>query len=104
MQAIQKRTDYNTLRKEAHIRNILSDTTLNIDNFEENILWDCILWDWISINYHISHEFIYEYYEKLDMQYLYDNFVITSDEFEKIRNKEKINNRFEILDIRGKEK
>ena len=67
---------------------------VKLENFEENINWK-----WVSKNYHISYNFIYEYQDKLNMKYLYDNFVITLTEFKKIKNREAITDRFEIMDI-----
>lgn len=67
---------------------------VTLDDFEENIDWD-----WVSKNYHVSHAFIYEYQDKLNMQYLYDNYVITKEGFEKIRKREEVEDRFEIMDL-----
>lgn len=67
---------------------------ISIEDFEENIDWD-----WVSKNYHVSHAFIYEYQDKLNMKYLYDNYVITKEDFEKICKKEIVDNRFEIMDL-----
>jgi len=70
-------------------------TPIKLDDFEEKIDWD-----WVSKNYHVSYDFIYKYQHKLNMKYLYNNFIITPEEFKKIRNREEISDRFEILDIR----
>ncbi len=67
---------------------------IGIEDFEERMDFS-----WISKNYHVSCSFIYEYHEKLDMKYLYDNHVITHELFEKIKSKLSINDRFEILDL-----
>ncbi len=67
---------------------------VTLEKFEEDIDWE-----WVSKNYHVSHAFIYEYQDKLNMQYLFDNFVITKEDFEKVCKKEIIETRFEIMDL-----
>ena len=90
---------FNNEQLVAHLRGGYHDwgdvyTPVKIENFEEEMTWE-----WISKNYHVSHAFIYEYQDKLNMEYLYDNFVITREDFEKIRKREQIDDRFEILDL-----
>jgi hypothetical protein len=69
-------------------------TPITLDEFEKKIDWE-----WVSQHYHTSYAFIYEYQDKLNMQYLYDNFVITEEEFEKMRKENEIDDRFEIMDL-----
>ena len=89
---------YNSEKIYKHYENDMFDNgeyiPMLVKDFEKNIDWD-----WICKNYQISYAFIYEYHNKLDMKFLYDNYVITKEEFEKIRKEEEINNRFEIMDL-----
>jgi len=90
---------YNNEKMVNHLRSGYHDwgdvyDPIELDEFEEKIEWE-----WVSKNYHVSHAFIYEYQDKLNMEYLYDNFVITREDFEKIRKREVIEDRFEIMDL-----
>jgi len=67
---------------------------VDLDSFEENIDWN-----WIVKNYCISDLFIYVYQNKLDMNYIFDNYMITKKRLEKM-NEEENYDKFDILDIR----
>jgi hypothetical protein len=76
------------------VRDFQDFRKITLEDFEERIDWN-----WVTKNYHVSHAFIYEYQDKLDMQYLFDNYVITKEDLERVRETEEVDNRFEILDL-----
>lgn len=90
---------YNSLKEVEFYHDPLNFTedppdSILLEDFEEKINWY-----WVIKNYHVSHTFIYEYQDKLNMKYLYDNYVITKEGFEKICKREIVDNRFELMDL-----
>ena len=96
----------------------LNKSSLSIKEFEDKIDWkwismhkylskqfirefkDKVEWEWISSYQKLSEDFIYDFQDKLDMDWLIEHELITEEKLKEMEMKNKINNRFEILDIR----
>ena len=68
---------------------------ITIEDFEEKIDWE-----WVPKYYCISKAFISEYYDKLDKEYLINNYMIDKKELDIIKKENgPIDSRFDLLDL-----
>ncbi len=84
-----------TVREPGYIGLVLNPKKeeITLESFEKKVNWH-----WVPRNYCLSYEFIYEYHDKLDMKYIFDNYMMLKKDFDRMI-KEEDYDKFDILEL-----